>query len=189
MPARSKQGFTFELPSLPRLDLPSIAELAGAPRRQHLDLRPILPWLTPPAWFVNSLAEWVVYFYLTVGRAWSGHPVLKPVGPTQEPVRGTTFFYQIRVPNLGHFQSEVTRVDFLLPGFGGMGYEALAIDPYNTWTHPSPDLDFFKRETLATQANIELIWILTDRLEAGDFEVIEQALRGADESPRALFGI
>jgi hypothetical protein len=83
------------------------------------------------------------------------------------------------------YQSEVTRVDFLIPGYGDAGYEALAIDPSNAWTHPHPDVDLFKRATLATQANLQLVWIETARLEAGDTEVIEAALKGDDQSPLA----
>jgi hypothetical protein len=87
------------------------------------------------------------------------------------------------------YQSEVTRVDFLIPGFGDAGHEALVIDPYNEWTHPHIETDYFKRATLATQASIQLVWIHTSSLEAGDFAIIEAALRGDDQSPRANQGV
>jgi len=168
-----------------------VVDLLRPPRRVKYQLQERDGGYPPkPDAFLNSLAEWVVFWWLSEGRASRGLTTLRPVvGATQPPVRGRTFFYQIRVPNLGHFQSEVTRVDFLLPSFGDMGYEALAIDPYNTYTHPSVDLDYFKRETLASQARIQLVWIETERLEAGDFDVIEAALVGNDESPRARLGI
>ena len=147
------------------------------------------PWLTPPDGWMQSLAEWVVWWWLTEGRRSIGQPTLRPVGRGSPPERGRTFFFQVEVPNLGNFQSEVTRVDFLIPGYGDAAYEALAIDPYNEFTHPDIGLDYFKRATLATQANIGLTWIHTSRLEAGDTTVIEAALAGRDESPRANEGI
>lgn len=164
--------------------LPDIAGSFRTGRGPRYRLRDDAPYPPPPPWFVNSLAEWVVYYWLTAVR----RPRLRPVGPTQPPVRGRTFFYQVQVPNLGQFQSEVTRVDFLLPGFGAAGYEALAIDPVNRFTHPTPDLDLFKRASLAAQAGVQLIWIETPRLEAGDFAVIAAALAGRDESGLALRG-
>jgi hypothetical protein len=189
MPTRKRQGFVLPLPTLGETRLPGIPELAGGPPRARPRLQPPPRWLTPPPGWVNSLAEWVVFHYLTEGReGFSGRQNLRVVGPRQGPVRGLTFFYQVQVPNVGHFASEVTRVDFLLPGFGDAGYEALAIDPRNNWTHPNPTLDLFKRETLATQAGIQLIWVETDRLEGGDFQVIEDALAGQDQTSLALFG-
>lgn len=189
MPTRSKQGRAFSVPRLGNLGLPSIPELAGGPRRERAKLYEQPRYLTPPATWVHSVAEWVVYWYLTEGRTpFCGQPTLRPVGPTQQPVRGRTFFFQIEVPNLGHFQSEVTRVDFLIPGFGDAGFEALAIDPKNNWTHPNPTLDLFKRSTLASQVNIQLIWIDTERLEHGDLQVIEDALAGQDQTSLALVG-
>lgn len=189
MPARSRQGFKLALPVLGDLGLPSVPELAGGPPRTRYKLTETPRWMTPPPGWLNSLAEWVFFWYLSEGRtAFCGKPTLKRVGPMQEPVRGETFFYQIRIPNLGHFQSEVTRVDFLIPGFGDAGYEALACDPRNNWTHPNPTLDLFKRETLATQAQVQLVWIETDRLENGDLQVAEDALMGIDSTSLALFG-
>lgn len=167
---------------------PWVADLRP-PRRQRLRLRPEHPYPDPPPWFVNSLAEWVVYYWLTTGRRSRGLPGLREVGPTTPPVRGETFFYQVQVGNLGQFQSEATRIDFLLPGFGGAGYEALAIDPANSFTHNDPILDLFKRASLADQENIQLVWIDTERLEAGDFDVIEAALRGEDQSSLARTGM
>lgn len=190
MPSRAKQGLAFTLPAMPRLDLPSVPELGGGPRRERYRLRPATPYPPQPPGFLNSLAEWVVMWWLTEGRATIGQPTLQRVGPAQEPERGRTFFYQVRVPVLGVFaQTEETRVDFLIPGYGGAGYEGLCLDPYNTFTHPDPAHDLLKRQVLADQANLQLIWILTDRLEGGDFDVIEQALAGHDESPRSLFGV
>lgn len=189
MPSRSKQGRSLPTLTLPDLSLPGIPELAGGPKRTRYRLIERPGWLVPPPGWLHSVAEFVVYKYLTELRLeFCGRPNLKVVGPRQEPVRGETFFYQIEIPNLGNFQSEVTRVDFLLPGFGTAGYEALAIDPKNNWTHPNPTLDLFKRQTLATQANIQLVWIDTDRLENGDLQVIEDALRGEDHTSLALFG-
>lgn len=185
----SAQGYTIPQPARPTTGLPDIPELGGAPRRVRYQLRPPSPWLTPPPDWLHSVAEWVVFWYLTEGRAEeTGLPNLKVVSATQPPVRGETFFYQIEIPNLGLFQSEVTRVDFFLPGFGSVGYEALAIDPRNDWTHPDASLDVFKRATLGQQANIQLVWIDTARLEAGDLAVVEQALRGEDVSSLNLFG-
>lgn len=140
----------------------------------------------PPPWWVQSLAEWVVYWWLTTQR----RPPLRAVGPNVPPQRGATFFYQVRVPVLGVFaETDAVRVDFLLPGFGSAGYEALVLDPYNTFTHKSVDLDYTKRDVLAQQAQIQLIWLETGRLEAGDTSAIAGALLGRDESPRAVWGI
>lgn len=188
MSNRRAQGYTIPLPRPAPLGLPAQEPFPRPPPTRYT-LRPKLDWDTPPDTWEHSLAEWVVYWYLTAGReGYSGLPNLRRVGPDVEPERGATFFFQIEVPNLGLFASEVTRVDFFLPGFGSVGYEALAIDPRNDWTHPDPLLDLLKRQTLAVQAGVQLVWIDTGRLEGGDLGVIEAALRGEDESSLALFG-
>jgi hypothetical protein len=139
VPSRSKQGFAFTLPSLPRLDLPSVPELGGGPRRERYSLRPGTPYPPPPPGFLNSLAEWVVMWWLTEGRATIGQPTLQRVGPAQEPERGRTFFYQVRVPVLGVFaQTEATRVDFLIPGYGGRATRGCASTPTTTTPTPTP---------------------------------------------------
>jgi hypothetical protein len=168
------------------LRLPSLPGDFPTPRRRRYRLQDDTPYPPKPERFVNSLPEWVVYWWLSQGR----RPRLRPVGPNAPPERGATFFYQVRPPIFGVFaRTEEVRVDFLLPGFGSAGYEALAIDPRNAWTHRDPDLDILKRQQLAVQANIQLVWIDTERLEAGDFQVIEAALRGEDQSTLARLGV
>lgn len=172
------------LPKLPSPPRP--AALAGGarpPRGGGFTQESFRGYPEPPAWFVNSRAEWVVYWYLTARKGW------KRVTNGSPPVRGRTFFYQVSIPALGIFtKTESTRVDFLIPGLGAAGYEALAIDPYNEFTHAAGGLDRLKRQVLDQQEGIQLVWIHTSRLEAGDTAVIEQALRGVDVSPRALGG-
>lgn len=187
MPARSKQGFRVPLPVLGDLGLPSVPELAGGPPRTRYKLQPELPYPPPPPGFLHSMEEWVTLYYLTTARlTFCGERNLKRVGPGQEPVRGETFFFQVNVPVLGVFaQTEATRIDFLLPGFGSAGYEGLCLDPITPFTHPDPALDLLKRAVLATQANLQLIWLDGASLLAGDFQVIEDALHGADQSSRA----
>ena len=185
----SGQGLRIPQPSRPQTRLPDVPQLRGGPPRTRYRLTAPPGWQTPPADWVHSLAEWVTYWYLTAGREEAtGLPNLRRVGPGVEPQRGATFFFQVEVPNLGLFQSEVTRVDFLLPGFGSPGYEALAIDPRNNFTHPDASLDVFKRATLGAQAGVQLVWIDTGRLEGGEYDLVEQALRGQDVSSLNLFG-
>lgn len=184
------------MPDLRLPSLPGSFPTGGGPRYKLRDNEPYPP---PPAWFVNSLGEWVVWYYLTEHRAQLGNgPNLRPVTETQPPVRGLTFFYQIKVEALGLFSlTPTTRIDFFLPGFGQAGYDALILDPYNEVVHggfgaefgAGYDLDIMKRQILAEQANAQLIWLHSSRLDAGDWDMIEAALRGEDQSPRALLGI
>lgn len=190
MPARAKQGAQRGVTSSFGLRLPTVPEFAGALRVPRPRLAYPLGYPPPPPGFVNSLAEWVVMYYLTTARAILGNGpnlrLLHGVAPV-EPRR--SFFYQISPPVLGVFsRTEATRVDFLCPGFGSAGYQAVAIDPYNEYTHPDVGLDYAKRNALAIYDNTQLIWIHTSRLENGDFAVIEEALQGGDSSPRHTAG-
>lgn len=173
----------FRLPSLPALpgnpprNAPP-APRAALPKRDRVTEKSLTPYPPKPAWFVNSLAEWVVYWYLTTVKHW------KRIGPNP-PVLGRSFFYQVSIPALGIFtKTGSTRIDFLIPQGSGP-YKAIAIDPYNNFTHSDSSLDKLKREVLLVQEHILLIWIETARLEAGNFRPIEDALRGIDTSARA----
>jgi hypothetical protein len=171
------------------LRLPSLPGDFPTPRRERLRLQDATPYPPKPDWYAQSEPQWVCYWWLSQGRKSRGLPTLRPVGPNAPPERGATFFHEVRIPVLGIFaRTEETRVDFLIPGYGGAGYDALAIDPANAFTHPDPAMDLVKRQVLAVQANIQLIWIDTARLEAGDFDVIEAALRGDDQSSLARTG-
>ena len=62
----------------------------------------------------------------------------------------------------------------------------IAIDPYTEFTHKDAALDRLKKVVLLQQQKILLVFIEGARLVGGDFEVIESALKGRDESQRAL---
>jgi len=179
------------LPKLPNLPSPprprGAAKTPGVriprPRQGREALRAYPP---PPADWVNPLDEWVVYYYLTQRKGW------KKIGEGSPPIAGRSFYYQVRVPALSVFvNTRDTRIDFLIPlgrGSGGAGYSAIAIDPYTEFTHKDSSLDQLKKTVLLRQNRILLIFIQAQRLEGGDFEVIEAALRGRDESPRSTGG-
>lgn len=173
----------YRLPALPTIRGhasrgPTPPPRAALPRRERVTQKSLTPYPPKPAWFRNSLAEWVVYWYLTAIKKW------KRIGPNP-PVLGASFFYQVSIPALGIFtKTESTRIDFLIPQGSGP-YKAIAIDPYNTFTHRDSSLDKLKREVLLVQERILLVWIETAKLEAGEFRPIEDALRGIDTSARA----
>jgi hypothetical protein len=184
----------LRLPSLP-------PEFTGQGfERIRYRLQPDEPYPAKPDWFLQSLGEWVVYWWLSQGRRSRGLPTLRPVAADNPPGPGrNVFFHQIQVTALGLFSlTPTTRIDFYLPNWGGMGYDALVLDPYNETVHggfggedreDGLSLDYAKRQILADQAQIRLIWLHSARLDAGDFDVIEAALAGRDESPRAVLGI
>lgn len=178
------------LPRLPQLPTPprpvGASKIVGfkipRPRNTRESLRPYPP---PPAGWLGPLDEWIVTFYLTTKKGW------KKVGPGSPPIPGKSFYYQVRIPALSIFvNTDNTRVDFLIPlGYGsGGGYNTIALDPYTEFTHKDASLDRLKRTVLLQQQKILLIFIESARLEGGDFEVIESALRGRDESQRSLGG-
>jgi len=181
---------TISLPRLPQL--PSAPRPVGSskivgfkiprPRNTREALRGYPP---PPADWPGPLAEWVVAWYLTTRKGW------KRIGPGSPPIPGKSYYYQVPIPALGVFvNTQDTRVDFLIPlGYGsGGGYNTIAIDPFTAFTHKDPGLDRLKRAILLQQQRILLIFIDGARLEGGDFEVIEAALRGKDESSKSLGG-
>ena len=173
------------LPTLPQL--PSAPRPAGAaavkgfhvprPRRGRSALTAYPP---PPPGFPGPLAEWVVIWYLTTVKGW------KRIGQGSPPIPGRSFYYQVRVAGLGIFvNTNETRVDFLIPLGRGL---TIALDPISPFTHPNRALDILKRAVLGQQLHITLIWLEDARLVAGDFELIELALRGVDSSYRAHGG-
>jgi hypothetical protein len=179
----------LRLPSLP-------GEFAGqGQRRQRYRLQEAEPYPAQPDWFLGSLGEWVVYYYLTQVH----RPRFREITQRDPPDGGTyRFFHQIQAQAAGLFAlTPTTRIDFYLPNFGGMGYRALVLDPYNETVHggfggegeDGLELDYAKRRILADAESIRLVWLHSARLDAGDFSVIEAALGGRDESPRAVLGI
>ena len=178
---------TTSLPRLPQLPTPPRAvgasKIVGVrvprPRNTREALRGYPP---PPADWKGPLAEWVIAWYLTTRKGW------KRIGPGSPPILGKSYYYQVRIPALGIFtNTNDTRVDFLIPlGYGGGGYNLIAIDPYTEFTHKDAALDRLKKVVLLQQQKILLVFIEGARLVGGDFEVIESALKGRDESQRAL---
>lgn len=172
------------LPTLPKLPGPprpqSLPGAINLPRNKRVTRDDFLGYPDPPADWVNSLAEWVVFWRLTTFHK------MKRIGPDSPPVEGRTFFYQVSIPALGIFtKTESTRVDFLIPQGGGQ-VQTIAIDPYNNFTHADEGLDMLKRQVLLQQEQILLIWIETAALEAGQFSRIDDALMGSDTSARNL---
>lgn len=166
-----------------RLVNPSVARpyaggrtLPGAPtlgKRQTVV--PNLPYPQPPSWWMASLGEWIVYWWLTEVKKYQ---------------EGKDFYYQAPVFAPFLFSSrDFTRVDFLLdygpqsavPPIGR--YRALALDPITAFTHPDPNFDRDRRNELEA-AGYLLIFLETDHLRTRPKEVLEAALRGRDESSR-----
>lgn len=58
------------------------------------------------------------------------------------------------------------------------------LTPFDPFTHPNVSLDRLKRTVLEQQMNIRLVFLENVRLIAGDFQVIEDGLRGIDTSDR-----
>lgn len=183
---------SIRLPAIPGDDF------AATPRNRYRLAARREPYPPKPDWFLNSLGEWVVYWYLSQGREQVGNGAnFRRVSEGQPPIQANSFFYQIRLEALGLFAlTATTRIDFYLPGLGGPGYRGLVLDPYNEAVHggfgvgnEGLALDLAKRQVLAEQAQARLIWLHSSRLDAGDFETIEQALAGHDLSPRGMLGI
>lgn len=176
------------LPKLPQL--PSAPRVSGVktPRipRQRRTAEAQRPYPPPPADWLYSLGEWVVFFYLTRIKGWQKIGTTDDDYSTTTVIPGRTFYQQVRVHALSIFvNTDETRIDFLCPQGAGSMVRAIALDPYDPFTHPNASLDLLKRTVLMDQQKIQLIWLENARLEAGDYELIEQALRGVDESARA----
>lgn len=180
------------LPKLPQLPAaPRVAAYTGLTRvpRQRRTAESQRPYPPPPDGYLYSLGEWVVEFYLTRIKG------LKKVGQdndeytTAAVIPGRSFFRQVSIAALGIFiNTDETRIDFLIPQGPGGVTRAIALDPISAFTHPNPTLDLLKRTVLWQQQRIALIWLDDERLIAGDFTVIDDALRGVDQSSRAHGG-
>lgn len=182
MPARQRRA---QLPKLPQL--PAGPRVSGlkTPRvpRQRRTAESQRPYPPPPADWLYSLGEWVVFYYLTRIKGWQKIGSTDDDYTTTTAVKGRTFFQQVRVHALSIFvNTSETRIDFLVPLGSGGSWQAIAIDPRDPFTHPDEALDRLKRIVLEQQQRIRLVFIENVRLIAGDFEVIEQALKGIDES-------
>jgi hypothetical protein len=183
MPARQRRA---KLPKLPQL--PGAPRVSGlkTPRipRQRRTAESQRPYPPPPPGYLYSLGEWVVEDYLTRVKGW------QKIGGGEEdtpvPIPQRSFYQQVRVKALSIFvNTDETRIDFLIPQGTGGSMRAIALDPYDTFTHPDASLDLLKREVLEKQQGIRLVWLENARLEAGDYQIIEDGLRGVDTSGRA----
>ena len=183
-----------------RATLPKLPQLPSAPRagggvktpripRQRRTAEAQRPYPPPPQDWLYSLGEWVVYYFLTRIKGWQKIGATDDDYSTTTVIPGRTFYQQVRIPALGIFvNTDETRLDFVVPQSRGGAWRSVGIDPFSDFTHPNPSLDLLKRTVLEQQQNMRLVFIEDARLEAGDFEVIEQALRGIDESSRGSGG-
>lgn len=180
-----------------RATLPKLPQLPSAPRagsgvktpripRQRRTAEAQRPYPPPPPGYLYSLGEWVVEHYLTRIKGWQKIGATDDDYTTTVPVSGRSFWQQVRVPALGIFvNTDETRIDFLVPQGRGAPVRSIALDPYDPFTHPNASLDLLKRTVLMQQMQIQLIWLENARLEAGDYQMIEDALRGVDTSARS----
>jgi hypothetical protein len=138
------------------------------------------PWLTPPASWPGPQTEWACYWYLSVRGIEPGRRKLK---------LNIDYLYQGGLAAPGLFANKpFTRGDFVIFNYG-KGRRGVVLDPITPFTHPTPWLDLRKRAILALQG-WQVIFVDAERLTAFPGTVIEQALRGIDESRlgRALGG-
>jgi hypothetical protein len=186
---RQRRTSLPQLPSLPTpARAPSLTPLVRVPR-QRRTAESNRPYPPKPDGYLYSLGEWVVEYYLTRIKGY------KKIGQdgdeytTTAVIPNRSFFRQVQVRGLGIFvNTDDTRIDFLIPQGAGVALRDIAIDPYDNFTHPNPALDLLKRTVLMDQQSILLIWLENDRLVAGDFQIIDDALRGIDTSARAHGG-
>lgn len=155
------------------------APLAGAPVIGRAHETQALPFPPMPNWWQASIGEWIVWDYLTRVKKWQERK---------------DFYYQSRV-FLPQFYSsrDFTSADFVID-FGpdsaaGMvgAYQALVLDPITPFTHPSLGFDKARRAALEAQGYL-LVFIEEADLMHRTAEVMEQALRGIDDSSRGSNG-
>lgn len=189
MPARQRRA---KLPKLPQL--PGAPRVSGlkTPRipRQRRTAESQRPYDDPPTDWLYSLGEWVVYYYLTKIKGWQKIGGDLDSGDTPVPIPQRSFYQQVRVRALSIFvNTDETRIDFLIPQGTGGSVRAIALDPYSPFTHPNASLDLLKRDVLEKQQGIRLVFLEDSRLESGDFQLIEDGLKGIDTSLRGTGGV
>ena len=145
--------------------------LKDAPLQKRITNREedLKPWMNVPANFPGkSVLEWYVLWYLT------RHGVLPN---NRKYVRNRDFVYQEAIGTPGLFAGkQFTRADFILLK------EKVVLDPYTSFTHPSPKED--KRKRIAVKrAGYKLIFLWGPGLEADPGPLIELARQGTDVSP------
>src|SRR4051794_25643570 len=138
-------------PKIPRI------KKQGAP--QHM-------WPDPPKWWLHSVEEWIVYWYLKYYKHYE---------------EDKDFFYQSRVYTQRLFSSkDFTQADFLIPygatspiGYNGF-YTALVLDPFTEFTH---NLAFDKeRRDELDLARYRLIYLAEWPLKFQTRRVMDEAL-------------
>lgn len=183
-----------------RTTLPKLPQLPAAPRvgaytgllrvpRQRRTAESARPYPPAPPGYLYSLGEWITEWYLT---RILGYKKINAAGEdeysTAVVIPRRSFFQQVRVQALAIFlNTDETRIDFLVPQGGGQ-IRSIALDPYDDFTHPNRALDLLKRTVLEQQQGIRLVFLENDRLLAGDFQIIDDALRGVDTSSRGMGG-
>lgn len=131
-------------------------------------------WPNPPGWWMHSVEEWIVYWYLTVRKHMK---------------EGQDFYYQSRVYTQRLYASkDFTQADFLIPygsasvlGYNGR-YTALVLDPFTEFTH-NRVRDLERRDELEL-ARYLLVYIAEWSLKFQTAYVIDEALKGRDLSNR-----
>lgn len=126
------------------------------------------PWMQVPRSWPNSALEWYVEWYLTRHGVEPGNRKYR---------RNIDYLFQDAIGTPGLFAGkQFTRADFVLLR------EKVVLDPYTTFTHPSPKDDHRKRIALA-RAGFKLIFLWGPGLEADPGPLIELARQGTDVSP------
>jgi hypothetical protein len=174
----SNRGFTVANrraqavnPAVRRLNTPRGANNPLAPRipRVKEQTQPDHIWPNPPKWWLHSVEEWIVYWYLKYHLRW------------EEDVE---FFYQSRVYTQRLFASkDFTQADFLIPygprsrlGYNG-NYTALVLDPFTTFTHTLA-FDKERRDELEL-ARYKLVFLAEWPLKFQTVHVMTEALFSA----------